>query len=145
MGTQFKFFEIDYESDLVMLSEQGWRIISVYMDTTKGQLMAVGQMESTGDIIRYKPQPRPEINRNMSEDEVRDWLIDITYKLGEIVREDEVITDETQFIELGMDSMTMMDIIFETETKFGISVDDNEMTRYNSVGEMVNYIMNKIN
>ena len=144
MGTQFKFFEITDESDLVMLSEQGWKIISVYMDTTKGQLMAVGQMESTGDIIRYKPQPRPEINRNMSEDEVRNWLIDITYKLGGIEREDEVIIDETQFIELGLDSMTMMDIIFETEIKFGISVDDNEITRYNSVGEMVNYIMDKI-
>jgi acyl carrier protein len=47
--------------------------------------------------------------------------------------------------DLGMDSFGAIEVMFEIEERFGIEVDEKELTNIKTVGDMVNYIKGKTN
>lgn len=56
----------------------------------------------------------------------------------------ESITDETRLIEdLKVNSARLVDIILETEDKFGIAIDDYSADAMRTVGDAVNVILAK--
>lgn len=53
----------------------------------------------------------------------------------------EVITMESRFAEdLGVDSLSTVEIMMEIEKEFGVDVPDEEATKIKKVADVVNYI-----
>lgn len=65
----------------------------------------------------------------------------IASNLYEIIQ-NEIITDETLLIELGMDSLTFIKIIVAIEERFGIDFNEDELLfeKLNTVGSLVNCV-----
>ena len=78
----------------------------------------------------------------MSEhyDKVKEIIID---KLG---IENKKITMDAKFIDdLGADSLDTVELIMQFEEEFGIEIPDEEAEGLLSVGQVVDYITNKLN
>ena len=78
----------------------------------------------------------------MSEhyDKIKEIIID---KLG---IEDGKITMDAKFIDdLGADSLDTVELIMQFEEEFGIEIPDEEAEGLLSVGQVVDYITNKLN
>lgn len=60
--------------------------------------------------------------------------------------EEEKITMEASFIDdFGADSLDIVELVMQFEEKFNIEIDDSEAENLVTVGNVVNYIMNKNN
>ena len=78
----------------------------------------------------------------MSEhyDKIKEIIID---KLG---IEDSKVSLEAKFIDdLGADSLDTVELIMQFEEEFGIEIPDEEAENLLSVGQAVDYILNKLN
>jgi acyl carrier protein len=56
--------------------------------------------------------------------------------------EEDAITMDTSFAELGVDSLELFQIIIDMEEEFGVQIEDAEIIR--SVGEAVKFVEEKI-
>ena len=71
---------------------------------------------------------------------------EILAKLAEVVNEvsgvdtSEFQMDESFTGDLGVDSLTMVEIIYAAEEKFGVSIPDEEAKNLKTVGDAVNFI-----
>ena len=73
-------------------------------------------------------------------DKIKEIIID---KLGV---EDSKITMEAKFVEdLGADSLDTVELIMQFEEEFGIEIPDEEAEGLLSVGQAIDYIVNKLN
>lgn len=50
------------------------------------------------------------------------------------------ITTASKFEELGLDSMDIIQLLFDAEDAFGISFDGDEVKGFRSVGDIIDYI-----
>jgi len=66
----------------------------------------------------------------------------IVTKLGV---EESQITDEANFTkDLGADSLDTVELIMEFEKQFGVSIDDSDAERIQTVGDVVKYLGEKL-
>ena len=73
-------------------------------------------------------------------DKVKDVIID---KLGV---EESAIKEDAHFVDdLGADSLDTVELIMEFEEEFGIEIPDEEAEGLLSVGQVVDYVTNKLN
>lgn len=55
-----------------------------------------------------------------------------------------VITEETSFKQdLRADSFELMELVMALEEEYGISVDDDDLESFETVGDVINYIKSK--
>ena len=75
----------------------------------------------------------------MKQDEVLAGLAEI---LGRIAKLDpaEVRPEQTFAADLGIDSVTMVDVVVAAEDRFGVLLLDDDWSRFTSVGDAVKYI-----
>ena len=75
----------------------------------------------------------------MKQDEVLAGLAEI---LGRIAKLDpaEVRPEQTFAADLGIDSVTMVDVVVAAEDRFGVLLLDDDWSRFTSVGDAVGYI-----
>jgi acyl carrier protein len=75
----------------------------------------------------------------MAQDDV---LAALTEILGAVARVEagDVTPDATLGGDLGIDSLTLVDIVVATEDRFGMVIPDDEWSRFETVGDAVRYI-----
>lgn len=59
------------------------------------------------------------------------------------VEEDEVTLEASIKEDLGADSLDVVDLIMQLEDEFGLSIEEEEAEKINTVGDIVNYIESK--
>lgn len=80
----------------------------------------------------------------MSRSEIQTTFIELIQPFVREASASGSITDETRLIEdLKVNSARLVDIILETEDKFGIAIDDYSADRMRTVGDAVNVILAK--
>jgi acyl carrier protein len=74
----------------------------------------------------------------MPKDQV---LADITEILGDVAGIDRRdITPETSLADLGIDSLTMLEVIVTAEDRFGLLINDDDWPRFKTVLDVARYI-----
>ncbi len=75
----------------------------------------------------------------MAQDDV---LFALTEILDAVARVDQadVTPDATLGADLGIDSLTLVDVVVATEDRFGMVIPDDEWSRFETVGDAVRYI-----
>jgi len=58
--------------------------------------------------------------------------------------EEDEIKYETQLSEMGLDSLDLITIQMETEKEFHISIDDESMNNFKTIGDIVLYVEKEI-
>jgi acyl carrier protein len=74
----------------------------------------------------------------MSPDEVLTGLAEILGAVAGVHPAD--VTPDTSFASLGVDSLTMVEIVVAAEDRFGLLIDDDHWARFRLVGDAVRYI-----
>ena len=75
----------------------------------------------------------------MSQDEAFAGVADILAAVAGMDRSD--ITQETSLAgDLGIDSLTMMEVIVAAEDRFGLLIDDDDWPRFKTVRDAARYI-----
>lgn len=74
-----------------------------------------------------------------STEEIRSSLADIVNDLAGVAVEDVQL--EKSFVDdLGVDSLSMVEIIYECEERFGVEIPDEDAKNLKTVGDAVSYI-----
>ena len=74
----------------------------------------------------------------MTQDEV---LAGVAEVLGRIAKVDPVnVRAEKTFGDLGIDSVTMVDVVVAAEDRFGVMLLDDDWSQFTNVGDAVGYI-----
>jgi len=66
----------------------------------------------------------------------------ISEKLG--VEEEKVVEEAKLIDDLGADSLDLVDLIMDLENEFDVKVDDSDIEKISTVGEVVDYIAKKL-
>lgn len=74
-----------------------------------------------------------------STEEIRSQLAEIVNDLAGVAVED-VQLDKSFVDDLGVDSLAMVEIIYECEDKFGVEIPDEDAKNLKTVGDAVAYI-----
>ncbi|SDL66078.1 acyl carrier protein [Tessaracoccus oleiagri] len=74
-----------------------------------------------------------------STEEIRTQLAEIVNDLAGVAVED-VQLDKSFVDDLGVDSLSMVEIIYECEDKFGVEIPDEDAKNLKTVGDAVAYI-----
>lgn len=79
-----------------------------------------------------------------STEEIRATLADIVNDLAGVAVDDVQL--EKSFVDdLGVDSLSMVEIIYECEERFGVEIPDEDAKNLKTVGDAVAYIENAKN
>jgi len=77
----------------------------------------------------------------MSKDEIRSELRKILTVVSEKLANRTDITDETTIRPgLGLDSLQILEMHFEIEARFGVTVDENDAKNLKTVGDLISLI-----
>ncbi|MGB9852256.1 MAG: acyl carrier protein [Candidatus Kapaibacteriota bacterium] len=77
-------------------------------------------------------------------------MADIKQKVTEIVVrklgvEETQVTESANFIkDLGADSLDTVELIMEFEKEFGITIEDSEAEKIQTVGDVINFLKEKV-
>jgi acyl carrier protein len=74
----------------------------------------------------------------MSRDEILASIADVLADVANIDRSD--VTPDKEFAVLGIDSMTMLEVIVAVEDRFGLLVPDDDWPHFRTVEDLVSYI-----
>ena len=79
------------------------------------------------------------VEDTMRENEVRTELAELISTAAGV--EPQRITDDAQLDEdLGIDSLTLVEIVVAVEDRFGLVIPDDEWSRFQTVGDLVAYL-----
>jgi acyl carrier protein len=74
----------------------------------------------------------------MSQDEALAGIAEILSSVTGVSRAD--ITPETPFVDLGIDSLMMVEIVVAAEDRFGLLINDDDWPRFKTVLDAAQYI-----
>ena len=83
------------------------------------------------------------MNSTENREMIRSRLIMMFSKFSNIVP-DKISTDSTLRSELGIDSVDYLDLLFYVEKEFSISLQDVNLKKISTVGDLENEIANRI-
>jgi acyl carrier protein len=79
------------------------------------------------------------VEDTMRENEVRTELAELISTAAGV--EPQRITDDAQLDEdLGIDSLTLVEIVVAVEDRFGMVIPDDEWSKFQTVGDLVGYL-----
>jgi len=74
----------------------------------------------------------------MAQDDI---LGDIRTVLGSTAGiESSAVTRETAFTDLGVDSMTLLEVVVGIEDRFGVLIPDDDWSRFTTVGDLADHV-----
>lgn len=73
-----------------------------------------------------------------------DYLQSMTEALGSKLK-GKTLTEESVFTELGIDSIDLVDLVFQMEEELGITFEDEELTKIKTVGDLIKLVEEKNN
>ncbi|WP_296140281.1 acyl carrier protein [uncultured Tessaracoccus sp.] len=77
-------------------------------------------------------------------EEIRTTMADIVNDIAGVAAED--VQMEKSFVDdLGVDSLSMVEIIYECEDRFGVEIPDEDAKNLRTVGDAVTYVQNATN
>lgn len=71
-----------------------------------------------------------------------DYLQSMTEALGSKLK-GKTLTEESVFTELGIDSIDLVDLVFQMEEELGITFEDEELTKIKTVGDLIKLVEEK--
>jgi acyl carrier protein len=74
----------------------------------------------------------------MPQDEVLTGLGEVLGAVAGVDRSD--VTPEARFSGLGIDSLTMVDVVVAAEDRFGLVIPDDDWARFETVGDAVAHL-----
>lgn len=81
----------------------------------------------------------PPINPQASADEIQACLKEWLEKLAGV--SPDRVTPEARFVEdLGLDSLAMLELMMDAEDRFGIKINDADLTKLTTVGALVSHL-----
>ena len=72
------------------------------------------------------------------EDRVRKLIV-------EFLDPTEGFNNDTPFVQLGSDSLLMMELVMEVEDEFGLEIDDATVENLQTTNDLINYIQGQLN
>lgn len=72
------------------------------------------------------------------EDRIKEILID------QLKVDESIINRDVSFDSLAVDSLELLELVVSIEEEFDISLDDQKLSKLETLGEMANYILEKI-
>lgn len=72
------------------------------------------------------------------EDRVRKLIV-------EFLDPPEDFNNDTPFVQLGSDSLLMMELVMEVEDEFGLEIDDATVENLQTTNDLINYIQGQLN
>jgi len=72
------------------------------------------------------------------EDRIKEILID------QLKLDESIVSRELTFDSLAIDSLELLELVVAIEEEFDISLDDQQLSRMETLGEMSDFIMEKI-
>ncbi len=57
--------------------------------------------------------------------------------------EQDIITEDTTLEDLGADSLALVELVMSVEEEFDIEIQDEDMEKFKSVGDVLDYIESK--
>lgn len=67
------------------------------------------------------------------------YLESMTEALGPKLK-GKTLTEDSVFTELGIDSIDLVDLVFQMEEKLGITFEDDELTEIKTVGDLIKLV-----
>ncbi|HSV67530.1 MAG TPA: acyl carrier protein [Mycobacteriales bacterium] len=78
----------------------------------------------------------------MTTEEIIDGLAEILEDIAGVKRAD-VELDKTFVDDLDVDSLSMVEVAMAAEERFGVKIPDNELANLKTVGDAINFIVDK--
>lgn len=75
----------------------------------------------------------------VSESELLDLIAD------EAIIDRNILTREAALGDLGITSLDLVSMLFELEERYGVVVEEAEMPRMTTLGEMIDFLLSRIN
>ncbi len=76
----------------------------------------------------------------MDRIKIMDTLRTIVENASEEPIDPKLITEDTTIGELGFDSLSVLDLIYDVQQSFGLDFEVQELVNLNSVGELIDYL-----
>jgi acyl carrier protein len=70
-------------------------------------------------------------------------LIDLI--ASEAIVERSALRRDASFTDLGIQSLDVISVLFEIEERYGVAIEEEEMPRASSLGEVLDYLLTRIN
>ena len=80
-----------------------------------------------------------KIDRNTVGKQVKQILADELDLNMEEIKETALLTDD-----LGIDSFSSIEIVYDLEDKFGIEIPESDLANVKTVGDIINYVISQI-
>ena len=80
-----------------------------------------------------------KIDRNIVGRQVKQILADELDLNMEEIKETALLTDD-----LGIDSFSSIEIVYDLEDKFGIEIPESDLANVKTVGDIINYVISQI-
>jgi acyl carrier protein len=77
--------------------------------------------------------------QTMQQDDIQATLAEIFEKVAKVERA-AVVRDKRLQEDLGIDSLTLIDLAVATEDAFAVGIPDEELERFQTVGDIVDHI-----
>jgi len=75
----------------------------------------------------------------MTQDDVLNEVRTVFASVAKI-SPDEITPDKSLVEDLGVDSLTVIEVVVAIEDRFGVLIPDDEWQRFNTVGDLVNHL-----
>ena len=75
----------------------------------------------------------------MAQDDVLNEVRTVFASVAKI-SPDEITPDKSLVEDLGVDSLTVIEVVVAIEDRFGVLIPDDEWQRFNTVGDLVNHL-----
>lgn len=80
----------------------------------------------------------------MTKDEIVSELRELLRKQKQLKVDVDTITLETRFDQIGFDSLSILDFLYDVETRFGAFPEMAELVKMQSVNDLIDYLEKRV-
>ena len=84
-------------------------------------------------------------NKNISKQDIKDWLIDNNQLLMYVDIQKDAISESTNLQSLFIDSLDLIEIVMDFEHKYDIDFDDDKLDNLYTVGDFIDILYKEVN
>jgi acyl carrier protein len=81
---------------------------------------------------------------SMTRDEIVTGLRDLLRKQKQLKVDPDSVTLETRFDQIGFDSLSILDFMYDVETKYGAFPEMSELVRMQRVSDLIDYLLKHV-
>lgn len=76
----------------------------------------------------------------MKRDQIIAGLKELLLQHKQLVIPIETLTEDSRLSQLGFDSVTILDFLYDIETRFGVQIEPIDLVRMDRVKDVINYL-----